>query len=359
MRLFSTEQVSKYHPDKYADQISDAILDECLKQDKNSHCGIEVMVKDNTIVLGGEITSNAIVDYAEIVNKVANKLNYKVDKIINLIGEQSLEINNAVVGDENIGAGDQGIMFGYACDDNEEYLPKAFYTANRIIEAIENDVANKKTILIGDAKTQVTIDLDTNKLHTILISVCHKSGLTLNAVKNYIKDLLVYHNIDTEEAELLINPAGTWNVGGPISDCGLTGRKIVCDQYGGFCAVGGGAFSGKDPSKVDRSASYMARWIAIDILYKFSLKEAEVELAYAIGKAEPVSVGLKLKYKALYIDENVILENAILNYINNKYDLTPKGIIKFLNLTKLNYEYYAEGNTMGKIAKLYNEINKK
>ena len=350
-QYFSTEQVSKYHPDKYADQISDAILNECLRQDKNSHCGIEVMVKDSTVVLGGEITSKACIDYIAIVNKVAKKLNYEVNEIINLIGKQSPEINKAVNSDENIGAGDQGIMFGYACDSNKEYLPKAFYIANRIIEAIENDVANRKTILLGDAKTQVTVDSITNELDTILISVCHKPNLTLEEVKAYILDLLKYHNINTEQAKILINPAGTWNVGGPTSDCGLTGRKIVCDQYGGFCPVGGGAFSGKDPSKVDRSASYIARYIAIDILKKFNLREAQIELAYAIGVAEPVSINVK--YQAYVDSANLI--HKITTYIQNEYNLTPKGIIDFLDLTNLDYEYFAEGNTMGKIAKIYNK----
>ena len=352
MKLFSTEQVSKYHPDKYADQISDAILVECLKQDKHSHCGIETMVKDNVVVLGGEITSNATIDYSEIVNKVANKLNYKVDKILNLIGEQSQEINQAVNSNENIGAGDQGIMFGYACNDNEEYLPKAFHIANKIIETIENDIANKDSILLGDAKTQVTIDLDTNKLHTILISVCHKPNITLNEVQNYMINLLNTNNIDIEDAKLLINPSGTWNIGGPTSDCGLTGRKIVCDQYGGYCAVGGGAFSGKDPSKVDRSASYIARIIAVDVLKKFNLKSVIVELAYAIGLAEPISINVDYTWEGLEFTE--ALNHLVVDYIKNNYDLTPKGIIEKLDLYNLDYEELAQGNTMGKLIKLFN-----
>ena len=329
MRLFSTEQISKYHPDKYADQISDAILTECLKQDNNSHCGIETMVKDNTVVLGGEITSNAVVDYEAIVNRVANKLDYKVDKVINLIGKQSPEINGAVVADENIGAGDQGIMFGYATSETESYLPFGFDLANKIIKIIEKDVA-ENDVLIGDAKCQVTVDLDTpGYVEEILVSVCHRDTHNLEEIRAYVRNLL--DGVATPK-RWTINPAGTWNVGGATSDCGLTGRKIVCDQYGGYCAVGGGAFSGKDPSKVDRSATYMARKIAVDLVKQYNLKWCEVQLAYAIGVAEPVSVNIKNDRDEDYSD-----------IVRNTYDLTPKGIIKALNLLNIDYEKLAEG----------------
>ena len=264
MRLFSTEQVSKYHPDKFADQISDAILTECLRQDKNSHCGIETLVKDNTVVLSGEITTAAQLDLDAIVRRVAGKLGYTVDEIINIIGKQSQEINNAVVSDEEIGAGDQGTMFGYATRETESRLPFGFDLANKIIATIEKDVeGNSDTIFKGDAKTQVVVDLDAEpgfgSVHSILVSVCHKEGVTLEAVKEKVTDLLSGIFGEQPLPELIINPSGLWTVGGATADCGLTGRKIVCDQYGGYCAVGGGAFSGKDPSKVDRSASYMAR----------------------------------------------------------------------------------------------------
>ena len=329
MRLFSTEQISKYHPDKYADQISDAILTECLRQDNNSHCGIETMVKDNTVVLGGEITSNAVIDYEAIVNRVADKLNYTVDKIINLIGKQSPEINGAVVADENIGAGDQGIMFGYATSETESYLPYGFDLANKIIKIIERDV-EENNVLIGDAKCQVTTDLDNpGTVEEVLVSVCHKAAYDLEYIRTYIRSLL---SDVVSPKKWTINPAGTWNVGGATSDCGLTGRKIVCDQYGGYCPVGGGAFSGKDPSKVDRSATYMARKIAVDLVKQYNLKWCEVQLAYAIGVAEPVSVNIKNDRGEDYAD-----------IVRNTYDLTPKGIIKALDLLNANYEKLAEG----------------
>ena len=337
MRLFSTEQISKYHPDKYADQISDAILTACLAQDKNSHCGIEVMVKDNTVVLGGEITTNAEVDYDAVVYRVAEKLGYQVDKIINLIGKQSREINDAVEGDYDIGAGDQGMMFGYATNETESKLPYGFDLANKIIKAIEFDVeTNPNSILKGDAKTQVTVDLDVepgfNSIVSILVSVCHHEGNELEYVKEYVRNILK-RVLDTDELpKHIINPSGTWTIGGPTADCGLTGRKIVCDQYGGYCAVGGGAFSGKDPSKVDRSASYAARYIACQLLNKYKLKWCEVQLGYAIGISEPVSISIKNDKGLDLFDE-----------VRNTYPLTPRAIIEKFDLYNKDFEVLAEG----------------
>lgn len=337
MRLFSTEQISKYHPDKYADQISDAILTECLSQDKDSHCGIETMVKDNTVILGGEITTNANVDYIGIVRRVAAKLGYTVDSVINLIGKQSHEINEAVTSEKKIGAGDQGIMFGYATAETESRLPFGFDLANKIITAIENDIeTNPNCPFVGDAKTQVTVDLDAEpafaSVQTIVVSVCHKYMANLDTVRAAVTTLI--QNIFGENPlpELIINPSGTWTLGGPTADCGLTGRKIVCDQYGGYCAVGGGAFSGKDPTKVDRSASYMARHLACKLLDIYNLSWCEVQLGYAIGIAEPVSLVIKN-------DKNIPLEE----YVLENYDLTPLGIIEKLNLIDRDYERFAEG----------------
>lgn len=337
MRLFSTEQISKYHPDKYADQISDAILTECLKQDKNSHCGIETMVKDNTVVLGGEITTGATIDYEKIVHSVAQKLGYSVDKVINLIGKQSQQINSAVLSSEDFGAGDQGMMFGYATADTESRLPFGFDLANKIIHAIETDVeTNPDTPFKGDAKTQVTVDLDApadlDSVYSILVSACHKETATLEDVKRSVVVILMDIFGDHALPELIINPSGVWTIGGATADCGLTGRKIVCDQYGGYCAVGGGAFSGKDPTKVDRSASYMARHIACDLLEKHGLSWCEVQLGYAIGVAEPVSVCVNNDKKLDLAEE-----------VKANYALTSGGIIKALGLYDKDYEKIAEG----------------
>ncbi|MBR1984635.1 MAG: methionine adenosyltransferase [Clostridia bacterium] len=341
MKLFSTEQVSKYHPDKYADQISDAVLAACLAQDPYSRVACECMVKDGYIVLGGEIRTNAKVNYEQVAKSVARKLKYKVNKVINLIGQQSNEIYNGTTKAGGLtGAGDQGIMFGYATNETESYLPYAFDLANKIIKTIEYDVEhNPNTILRGDAKTQVTTDLDQKQdisaIYKILVSVCHNKRVSIVKVRDYITNLL-QPLLQGFNGKLIINPAGLWTIGGPTADCGLTGRKIVCDQYGGFCAVGGGAFSGKDPSKVDRSAAYMARHIAVDVVKKFTtVKTCEVQLAYAIGQADPMSVRV--------IVDGLDAPDYIYKHVTSHFKLTPSCIIDELGLLCWNYEKVAEG----------------
>ena len=347
MALFSTEMVSKYHPDKYADQISDAILTHYLSLDPHSHVACECLVKDCTVVLAGEITSSAKctkANHEAIVRKVATSLGYGVDKVIDLISAQSLQIEAAVNSCATLGAGDQGMMFGYACSGGQYHLPYGQELAIRIIKAIEKDVScNPNTILKGDAKTQVTTELSAKgyvkPLDTVLISACHKEGYSLEAVQAYLKNLLKTMVPEALEGQLLLNPAGIWTIGGPKADCGLTGRKIVCDQYGGYAPVGGGAFSGKDPTKVDRSACYMARRIAVDLVNKYGLDSCTVQLAYAIGKSLPVSasaVGVDLEGKRFEASRELY----------DSYDLTPEGMIEFLGLRTLNYTEIAAGNHM-------------
>ena len=341
-RLFSTEQVSKYHPDKYADQISDAVLDACLRRDKNSRVACETMVKGNTVILAGEITTRAEINYAEIVTGVAKKLGYQVDNILTYIQTQSPEIAGGVGSGVDLGAGDQGMMYGYACRETESLLPFGFDLANRIIAAIEKDVeTNPDTVFKGDAKCQVTVDLDEkptmDSVKKILVSACHVEDTTLEAVQRSIHEILWDCGVDTKKVEVIANPAGTWTIGGPAADCGLTGRKIVCDQYGGYCPVGGGAFSGKDPSKVDRSGAYMARKIACDLLQQFEgIEWAEVQIAYAIGQSKPMSVNVKT-------NDPGIFDREAAKWITENYDLTPAGIITTLNLLNENYEKLAEG----------------
>src|SRR5690554_6744067 len=312
MRLFSTEQITKYHPDKYADQISDAILDECLKQDIDSRVACETLVKGSTVVLAGEIITRARVDYDAVVRRIANKLGYRVDKIINLIGQQSPEIATAVNTVRDYGAGDQGMMVGYATKETPSLLPYGFDLANRLVKLIEFDVENNKnTLLKGDAKVQITVDLDAPKdersVKTILVSACHKPA-DIETVRKYIENLISLEIKLHDGIRLLINPAGTWSIGGPDADAGLTGRKIVCDQYGGYVPVGGGAFSGKDPTKVDRSGAYAARQLAIETLKASSRIEwAEVQIAYAIGKAEPVSIDIRTNVPELDIELNKLI----------------------------------------------------
>ncbi len=338
--MLSTEQVSKYHPDKYADQISDAILTEALCQDEKSRVACETLVKDTTVVIAGEITTQAKLDYEKIVRQVAEKLNYQVDKVINLISQQSMEIATGV---DSGGAGDQGIMFGYATSETPSKLPYAFALANQIIQVLEDDLKNKRqSILRGDAKCQVTVAADRQTIDTILVSACHQEGLNLAEVRNYLENLLPEKSKNVKQ--LLLNPAGLWTVGGPASDCGVTGRKIVCDQYGGFCPVGGGAFSGKDPTKVDRSGAYMARYLAVEMVKKYQITEALVQLAYAIGVREPVSVDVKIKTsESLTEKEKLEQELTMIKWIKGNHDLTPQGIIETLGLLKIDYARLAEG----------------
>lgn len=322
-QFFTTEQISKYHPDKYADQISDALLTEILKQDKNGRVGIETMVKGNTVILGGEVKTTATIPYRETVLMVARDLNYEVDSIINLVGQQSPEINKAVDTTE-LGAGDQGLMFGYATAETESYLPFAFHTANQIIKTIEKDVKRNR-IMKGDAKTQVSTNQD-GTISSILISACHFDNVSLKNLTEHILDLFPRY-----ADKIIVNPAGVWTIGGATADCGLTGRKIVCDQYGGFAPVGGGAFSGKDPSKVDRSGSYMARYIAVDLLKRYSLKNATVQLGYGIGIAEPLFVSAEADGR------------DFTKYVRDNYPLKPQGMIDYLKLTAVDYYKLAGG----------------
>ncbi len=342
MRLFSTEQVSKYHPDKYADQISDAVLDACLAQDPHSRVACECLVKDNAVILAGEITTKATIDYADIIDHVSTKLGYDAHEYTVFINTQSPEIAGGVRDGDDQGAGDQGMMYGYATAETPSLLPFGFDLANRIIAAIENDVESVfGTMLKGDAKCQVTVDLDEEptmkSVKKILVSACHKEYANVDDVKYVVHDILEDLGVDTNAVEVIVNPAGAWTIGGPTADCGLTGRKIVCDQYGGYCPVGGGAFSGKDPSKVDRSGAYMARKIACDIVKNFGVKTAEVQIAYAIGQAEPMSVCVTLD------EGNKQSTDYITEWVKKNYDLTPAGIIKALDLLTPKYEKLAEG----------------
>ncbi|MBQ9811342.1 MAG: methionine adenosyltransferase domain-containing protein [Spirochaetales bacterium] len=343
MSLFSTEMVSKYHPDKYADQISDSILTEILRKDPSAHVACECMAKDNTVILAGEITACCDIDYDSVARRVGDSLGYKVDKVINLITKQSPEIGSAVDADEYIGAGDQGMMFGFAVNGGKYYLPYGQEIAIDIIKAIENDIDhNPDSIFLGDAKTQVTTDISApgfvKPVDTILVSVCHKEGLSIDHVRKYVCDLLSANSIPVPR-KLLINPAGTWSFGGPAADCGLTGRKIVCDQYGGYAPVGGGAFSGKDPSKVDRSGCYAARKIAVDMVRKYGFESCTVQIAYAIGVSHPVSVSAI----GILSDGS---EKDVSDEVVQGYDLTPRGIISALGLLDLDYGKLSGGNHM-------------
>lgn len=350
MRLFSTEQVSKYHPDKYADQISDAILDAALNKNKNARVAAETLVKDKIVIVAGETSEDFSKEEIEtIVKGVAFKLRYEVESVINLLGKQSQQINHAVDGNnaDDPAAGDQGIMFGYATSETPSYLPFGFHIANNIIKHIEH-YADEGKIFKGDAKVQVTVDMDKyprESIHTILVSACHYEDIDERIVKKTIQDIIL--NIlkfneckNINEVKIIANPSGVWTIGGPIADSGLTGRKIVCDQYGGYVPVGGGAFSGKDPSKVDRSGSYAAREIAVRTLEKFvskGLTGIQIQVAYGIGIKEPLSVNTLLFG---YLEAET--QKEIQEYIK-RIELTPGSIIKRLGLKDLKYSEIAGG----------------
>lgn len=336
-KLIASEFVSFGHPDKIADQIADAILDAFLRKDENARTGIEVMVKDNIVVLGGEVNSIAKVDYDEIVRNVYSRLSFPQNhhlqpheiKVINLIGKQSEEIHNGVDKEEEIGAGDQGFMVGYASNETSVLMPLGYQMAKTIC----NYVANQD--LWGpDTKSQVIVEYnDKNEaigIYNILVSTMHQCSLECvrDGVEIAIKNNLVgldehiYNKfIKDKYIKIDVNPCGSWQIGGPVSDCGVTGRKLVVDSYGGYCNIGGGNYSGKDFSKVDRSGAYMARYLAKNIVASGFCDKCRVTLSYMIGVAEPCSVEIDA-------NRNQELVPQLKKWIANNVDLTPKGIIK-------------------------------
>ena len=335
-KLVVSEFVSFGHPDKIADQIGDAILDAFLKEDIHARTGIEVMVKDNIVVLGGEVNSTATVDFDKIVRKVYSRLDFPLNhhltpseiKIINLIGKQSEEIHKGVDREDEIGAGDQGFMVGYASNETSVYMPLGHYMAKKIC----NYVASRD-LLGPDTKSQVIVEYDDSDkavgIHSILVSTMHQCSLEcvresvkLAIENNYVGiDEHIFENfIKDKNVQIDVNPCGSWQIGGPVSDCGVTGRKLVVDSYGGYCNIGGGNYSGKDLSKVDRSAAYAARWLAKNIVASGICNKAKVTLSYMIGVAQPCSIEID-------IDTNKEKLPQIKKWIMEHIDLTPGAFI--------------------------------
>ena len=337
---FTSESVTEGHPDKLCDYISDTILDECLKQDKNSRVAIETFASSNTITIAGQITSTARIKISELVRErlkeigfdnAETDIDYRTCTINVDITKQSPDI---AMGVDVGGAGDQGIMFGYACDETENYMPFAIDLAHKLAKRME--VVRKENIIQGlrpDAKTQVTVEYEDNfpkRIDTVLISTQHLEDVNLDKMKqeiinNVIKEIIDEKYMD-ENTKIYINPTGRFVIGGPLGDTGLTGRKIIVDTYGGYSRHGGGAFSGKDASKVDRSAAYMLRHIAKNVVANGYAKKCELQVSYAIGKDEPLSV---------YVDTfgtNTISEEEIVAKIKENFDLRPNQIIKYLRL---------------------------
>lgn len=350
--LFTSESVSEGHPDKLCDQVSDAILEEVLKQDPNAFVACECFATTDTLIIGGEITSSkASVDYDKIARDVIKDIgydkdeygfNYKTVKIINLIKEQSTNISQGVR-KESIyeqGAGDQGIMFGYASKETKGYMPLAITIAHKLVrEATRLRKEGKLKYARPDMKSQVTIDYtdNTHRIDTILMSIQHDPDVKLDEFKKEIYELIMKpvalsFNMNTD-FKVLINPTGWFEIGGPKGDTGLTGRKIIVDTYGGSARHGGGAFSGKDPSKVDRSAAYMARYIAKNLVAAGVADRIEIQLSYAIGEPKPQSINIST-FKTSHYDDELILE-----VIDKVFDCRPGVIIKNFNLLNPSFSY--------------------
>lgn len=355
--LFSSESVSSGHPDKLCDQISDAILDACLAQDENSRVACEVFATTNYVVIGGEITTNAIVDYEAIARAVIKEigytdesigLDYKTCKVEVVMDSQSRDIALGT-NDEVGGAGDQGIMFGYACKETKGYMPLPISIAHQLVRtATEKRQSGEFKFARPDKKAQVTIDYTTGepKVETVLMSIQHDEDYNEEAFRKFVKEEIMDEVIRKYglnlEYKVLINPTGRFVIGGPHGDTGLTGRKIIVDTYGGSARHGGGAFSGKDPSKVDRSGAYMMRYIAKNLVAAGLVDKAELQVSYAIGVKEPTSVYIET-FNSEHVSKDVILKA-----IRDQFDLTPAGIIKTLNLKKPIYKTTAAFGHFGR-----------
>ena len=356
-KLFTSESVTEGHPDKMCDQISDAILDALLEQDPNSRVACETAVTTGLVMVIGEITTNAYVDIQKVVRETVRDIGYDRAKygfdaetcaVMNAIDEQSADIALGVneslehkagrIKDdvEAVGAGDQGMMFGYACDETPEYMPLPISLAHKLAKKL-SDVRKEKTLkyLRPDGKTQVTVEYEDDKpvrIDTIVISTQHNPDVTREQIEKDLKEFVISPIVDKnlldENTKYLINPTGRFVIGGPHGDSGLTGRKIIVDTYGGYARHGGGAFSGKDATKVDRSAAYAARWVAKNIVAAGIAKRCEIQLAYAIGVAEPVSILVDT------FGTGTIAEEKISEIIAKNFDLRPGAIINELGLRR-------------------------
>lgn len=367
-RLFTSESVTEGHPDKLCDYISDSILDSYLAKDKNARVACETVAGKGEIYITGEITSTANVDIEKVVRDTIKEvgyadseydIDYRTCKIYINLSKQSPDIAQGVDKSledkegqdvESEGAGDQGLMFGYACDETEELMPLPISLAHKLSKRL-TEVRKEKIIdyLRPDGKTQVTVEYDGDKpirVDAIVISAQHLPDVAMEALKNDIIENVIKPtvpaNLLDENTKYFINPTGRFVIGGPLGDSGLTGRKIIVDTYGGAARHGGGAFSGKDPTKVDRSASYMARHIAKNIVANDYAKKCEIQIAYSIGVAKPVSI-----YVNTY-GTNTISEEEIVEKINKTFDLTPRGIINYLDLRRPIYRQTTNYGHFGK-----------
>ncbi len=366
--LFTSESVSEGHPDKVADQISDAILDACFEQDPKSRVAAETLCNTGLVLLAGEITTNAHVDYIQVARNTLKRIgydnpdygiDYKGCAVLVAYDKQSNDIAQGVdhASDDhlNTGAGDQGLMFGYACNETPELMPAPIYYAHRLVERqaqLRKD--GRMPYLRPDAKSQVTmryVDGKPHSIDTVVLSSQHAPEMSLGkrmtdafyeAVREEIIKPVLPKEWLTADTKYLINPTGRFVIGGPQGDCGLTGRKIIVDTYGGACPHGGGAFSGKDPSKVDRSAAYAARYVAKNIVAAGLARQCQIQVAYAIGVAKPMNVTVYTEGTGVISDEKIAA------LVHEHFDLRPRGIIQMLDLLRPIYEKTASYGHFGR-----------
>ncbi|WP_430733250.1 methionine adenosyltransferase [Candidatus Enterococcus ikei] len=366
-QYYTSEAVTIGHPDKVCDQISDGILDAYLSQDCKSHVACEVLITENTLVLAGEITSQVSINEEEIARKILEKIGYVsvesgfdcyTGQVINLIRNQSPDIKQAVSKDE-LGAGDQGMMFGYATSETDTFLPLPFVLANRLVERL-TELRDKGicSYLRPDGKAQVTMryrDGQPETVTAVVISAQHSPYVTNKTIRQEIEHLVIRQVIPskwlTDKTEFYINPSGRFIIGGPKGDTGLTGRKIIIDTYGGFAKHGGGAFSGKDPTKVDRSVTYMARYLAKNIVAAGYADRCEVSLSYGIGLTQPLSINIET------FNTGKITQESIRSMIVNTVDLSPSGIIQHLKLDRPVYYKTASQGHFGKDCYTWEQID--
>ena len=363
--IFTSESVSEGHPDKVCDQISDAILDSYLAQDPNSRVACETLIKNNTVIVAGEITSNGMPNIEEVIRNTVNEIGYNHDdlgfngnncEIQNLISKQSPDIaqgvNEGEGEDLDQGAGDQGLMFGYACSETPVLMPAPINLSHELVlkqsEVRKND---EISWLRPDAKSQVSVVYKDDRktvdyVSAIVLSTQHDEDISQDEIKAKVREKIINPIIPTEwikeDTKIYINPTGKFVIGGPVGDCGLTGRKIIVDTYGGMARHGGGAFSGKDPSKVDRSAAYACRYVAKNIVAAGLAERCEVQVSYAIGIAEPTSITVDA------LGTGNLSENEISQIVRDNFDLRPKNLINLLDLKRPIYKNTASYGHFGR-----------
>ena len=369
----TSESVGEGHPDKMADQISDAILDAIIEQDTGCRVAVETLVKTGLVVLAGEITTSAEVDYEAIARKTIKRIGYDNEalgfddqscEVLSAISKQSPDIAMGVDREDQKqqGAGDQGLMFGYATNETKELMPATIQISHNLVKQ-HAEVRKSGAIewLRPDAKSQVTINFNNgtpDHIDTVVLSTQHDENIEMQDIHDGVLEHIIKpvlpSELVTEDTRYLINPTGNFIIGGPVGDCGLTGRKIIVDTYGGMARHGGGAFSGKDPSKVDRSAAYAARYVAKNVVAAGLADRCEIQVSYAIGVAKPTSVRIKT------FDTNKISEEQIIKLVNANFDLTPYGIMSMLDLLQPIYERTAAYGHFGRSNEGFpwEEINK-